>query len=219
MSARIESIYSLFALVLIAGLLPAQPGYAEPMDTIKTFIADKAIDKSNKHWRVKLPKFPPVKFADDASYFWELKTTKGKVKIKFLPKVAPNHVANFMYLTELGFFDGLTFHRVIKGFMAQGGDPMGNGRGGPGYKFAGEFDRGTLHDKPGILSMANAGPGTDGSQFFLTFLPTPHLDGRHTVFGEVVEGLETVKALEAAGSRSGAPSEPLSIETAKITTE
>ena len=219
MSARIKSIYGLFTLVLIAGLLPAQPGYAEPMDTIKTYIADKAIDKSNKQWRVKLPKFPTVKFADDASYFWELKTTKGKVKIKFLPKVAPNHVANFMYLTELGFFDGLTFHRVIKGFMAQGGDPKGNGSGNPGYEFAGEFDRGTLHDKPGILSMANAGPGTDGSQFFLTFLPTSHLDGKHTVFGEVVEGMETVKALEAAGSRSGAPSEPLSIETAKITTE
>jgi peptidyl-prolyl cis-trans isomerase B (cyclophilin B) len=219
MNIQIKSIYSLFTLIMIAGFLPAQQGYAEPMETIKSFITDKGIDKSDKNWRVKLPKFPTVEFADDKTYFWDLKTNKGKIRIKFLHKVAPNHVANYLYLTELGFFDGLSFHRVISGFMAQGGDPLGNGRGGPGYKFSGEYDRNTLHDKPGILSMANAGPGTDGSQFFITFLPTPHLDGKHTVFGEVVEGLDTVKVLEAAGSRSGAPSEPLSIETAKITVE
>ncbi|MFT5121759.1 MAG: peptidyl-prolyl cis-trans isomerase B (cyclophilin B) [Kiritimatiellia bacterium] len=219
MNIQIKSIYSLFTLIMIAGFLPAQQGYAEPMETIKSFITDKGIDKSDKNWRVKLPKFPTVEFADDKTYFWDLKTNKGKIRIKFLHKVAPNHVANYLYLTELGFFDGLSFHRVISGFMAQGGDPLGNGRGGPGYKFSGEYDRNTLHDKPGILSMANAGPGTDGSQFFITFLPTPHLDGKHTVFGEVVEGLDTVKVLEAAGSRNGAPSEPLSIETAKITVE
>ena len=100
--------------------------------------------------------------------------------------------------------------------MAQGGDPLGNGTGGPGYKYDGEFDSSVKHDGPGKLSMANSGPGTDGSQFFLTFVATPHLDGRHTIFGEVTEGNETLKELEKRGSRGGGTSEPLSIETATI---
>ena len=109
------------------------------------------------------------------------------------------HVSSGIYLARLGYYDGLTFHRVIPRFMAQGGCPIGSGSGGPGYQFEGEFDAKVKHDKPGILSMANAGPGTDGSQFFLTFLPTPHLDGRHTVWGEVVDGKDTLKALEGKG--------------------
>ncbi len=129
------------------------------------------------------------------------------------------HVSSTIYLTRLGFYDGLPFHRVITGFMAQGGDPLGRGTGGPGYKYDGEFDSKVRHDKPGILSMANAGPGTDGSQFFITFVKTPHLDDRHTIFGEVVEGMGTVKELEKRGSGSGRPSEPLKIESAKITLE
>jgi cyclophilin family peptidyl-prolyl cis-trans isomerase len=100
--------------------------------------------------------------------------------------------------------------------MAQGGDPAGNGTGGPGYKYDGEFSDSAKHDKPGILSMANAGPGTDGSQFFLTFVPTPHLNGKHTVFGEVTDGQDVLKKLEAAGSQSGRTSEPLSITKATI---
>ncbi len=93
--------------------------------------------------------------------------------------------------------------------MAQGGCPLGSGTGGPGYKYAGEFEASIRHDRPGLLSMANAGPGTDGSQFFITFVPTPHLDGKHTIFGEVTEGMDTLKALEQRGSRSGTPTEPL----------
>jgi cyclophilin family peptidyl-prolyl cis-trans isomerase len=107
---------------------------------------------------------------------------------------------------------------VITNFMAQGGDPVGNGTGGPGYQYDGEFSAsaGAKHNRPGILSMANAGPGTDGSQFFLTFKETPWLDGKHTVFGEVVEGMDAVKKLEAAGSQSGKTSEPLKIEKATV---
>jgi cyclophilin family peptidyl-prolyl cis-trans isomerase len=100
--------------------------------------------------------------------------------------------------------------------MAQGGDPTGTGRSGPGYQYEGEFSNSVRHDKPGLLSMANSGPGTDGSQFFLTFVPTPHLDDKHTIFGEVVEGMDTVKALEESGSRNGRPSKSLLIEKATI---
>ena len=138
------------------------------------------------------------------------------MSVRLRPDVAPRHVASTIYLTRLGFYDGLGFHRVITEFMAQGGCPLGSGTGGPGYEYAGEFDPGLRHDRPGLLSMANRGPGTDGSQFFLTFVPTPWLDDKHTVFGEVVEGMDTLEALEACGSESGRTREPLSITRATI---
>src|SRR5438093_13636501 len=109
----------------------------------------------------------------------------GDVVIRLRPDLAPGHVQRIKELVDEGFYDGVVFHRVIQGFMAQGGDPTGTGSGGPGYKYDGEFaPDGPKHDKAGILSMAHAGPGTDGSQFFITFGPTPHLNNVHTVFGE-----------------------------------
>ena len=186
---------------------------------IDAFIAEKNIDKSASGWKTQLPEPPKVDFDSGKTYYWNLDTNVGSIKIKLMPDVAPMHVSSTIYLTRLGFYDGVPFHRVITGFMAQGGDPLGRGTGGPGYKYDGEFDAKVRHDKPGILSMANAGPGTDGSQFFITFVKTPHLDGRHTIFGEVVEGMGTVKELEKRGSRSGRPSESLKIESAKITVE
>ena len=189
------------------------------IEAIDAFIAKQDIDKSKGSWKTRLPRPPKVAFDAHKTYYWMLDTNVGTIKIKLRPDVAPMHVSSTIYLTRLGFYDGLAFHRVITGFMAQGGDPLGNGRGGPGYKYAGEFDKSVRHDKPGILSMANAGPGTDGSQFFLTFVPTPHLDGKHTIFGEVTEGMGTVKALEERGSRRGTPTEPLRIETATIVVE
>ncbi len=116
-----------------------------------------------------------------------LHTTKGDIRLKLFPDKAPLTVLNFVNLTKRGFYNGLTFHRVIPNFMIQGGDPAGNGTGGPGYKFKDEFSADLKHSKPGILSMANAGPGTNGSQFFITHVPTPWLDGKHTIFGEVVD--------------------------------
>jgi cyclophilin family peptidyl-prolyl cis-trans isomerase len=188
---------------------------------IDAFIAEQDIDTSAQGWKTSLPKPPQAEFTGDEKIFWNLDTNVGPIRIELMPSVAPMHVTSTVYLTKLGFYDGVVFHRVIDGFMAQGGDPLGRGTGGPGYQYDGEFDPSVRHDKPGLLSMANAGPGTDGSQFFITFVPTPHLDGKHTIFGEVVgdESMETVRALEARGSRSGRTKEPLMIETATITTE
>jgi cyclophilin family peptidyl-prolyl cis-trans isomerase len=186
---------------------------------IDAFIASESIDKGATNWKTNLNKPPQVEFSSDKTYYWTLKTNVGEIKVELLPKVAPMHVSSTIYLTRLGFYDDVIFHRVIIGFMAQGGDPLGQGMGGPGYKYAGEFSNSVKHDKPGVLSMANAGPGTDGSQFFLTFVPTPHLDGKHTIFGEVVEGMETVRELEKRGSRGGRTSERLVIEKAEIVVE
>jgi peptidyl-prolyl cis-trans isomerase B (cyclophilin B) len=189
------------------------------MQQIRAYIQDKAIETGSANWRTRLPEFPDVDFAGDEAYTWRLKTNKGEIDVTLLADAAPRHVANFLYLTELGFFDGLTFHRVIPGFMAQGGCPLGTGTGSPGYGFDGEFGSGLKHDAPGMLSMANAGPGTDGSQFFLTFVPTPWLDGKHTIFGRVTKGQDTLKALEACGSSPmGRTTEKLVIESASIVT-
>ena len=116
----------------------------------------------------------------------EMDTSKGVIKLELFDEQAPITVANFVNLANKGFYDGLTFHRVIPEFMIQGGCPLGTGTGGPGYQFEDEFDSGLRHDVPGKLSMANSGPGTNGSQFFITHVPTPWLDGAHTIFGSVV---------------------------------
>lgn len=115
-----------------------------------------------------------------------MKTNKGDIHLRLHDEKTPITVANFVNLAKRGYYDGKTFHRVIPDFMIQGGCPEGSGRGGPGYKFGDEFDASLKHDKPGVLSMANAGPGTNGSQFFITHGPTPWLDGKHSVFGEVI---------------------------------
>ena len=186
---------------------------------IDAFIAKQNVDKSQAGWKERVKRPPTVSFSLDKAYFWNLETNKGKIKIKLMPKIAPNHVGSTIYLTRMGFYDDIKFHRVITGFMAQGGDPTGTGRGGPGYRYAGEFDSNVRHDKPGILSMANAGPETDGSQFFITFTRTPCLNDKHTIFGEVVQGMTTVKRLEQAGSRQGKPTKKLVIERATISVQ
>jgi peptidyl-prolyl cis-trans isomerase B (cyclophilin B) len=179
-------------------------------------IAKAKVDKSKSDWKSHVPKPDKVAFDDKKTYVWVLDTTKGPIEVKLRPDVAPMHVTSTIYLTRLGFYDGVVFHRVIPGFMAQGGDPTGTGMGGPGYNYAGEFSPNAKHDKPGILSMANAGPNTDGSQFFLTFVATDYLNGKHTVFGEVTKGMDSLKGLEAAGSESGRTKEKLEIKKATI---
>ena len=125
----------------------------------------------------------------------KMQTSQGSLDIELDDERAPESVRNFLAYAQKGHYDGTVFHRVIKGFMAQGGDPTGSGAGGPGYKFEDEIHAALRHDEPGILSMANAGPGTNGSQFFITYVATPHLDGKHTVFGRVIEGMDVVEAI------------------------
>lgn len=138
---------------------------------------------------------PEMIISPDSDYYATFRTEKGPIRIRFFAREAPETVNNFVFLAREGYFDGTTFHRVIRDFMVQGGDPTGTGSGGPGYRIRDEFHEDLKHDKPGTLSMANAGPGTGGSQFFITHTATPWLDGRHAVFGEVVEGMENVYAI------------------------
>ena len=176
--------------------------------------AGKITDKDG--WRSRLPKPPKVSFDDKHDYYWVMETNKGTIKIKLMPGVAPMHVSSTIYLARLGFYDELSFHRVISDFMAQGGCPLGTGTGGPGYKYDGEFDKSVKHDKPYLLSMANAGPGTDGSQFFITFVKTPWLDGNHSIFGQAVEGTDVIDTLNKLGTQSGRPKEALSMKKTYI---
>jgi cyclophilin family peptidyl-prolyl cis-trans isomerase len=147
----------------------------------------------NKQWS----KAPDLEIDPKKNYTATIKTDKGDIVIDLFASKTPNTVNNFVFLARQGFYDGTIFHRVIANFMVQGGDPTGTGMGGPGYKFKDEFDPSLKHNKPGILSMANAGPGTNGSQFFITHVPTPWLDGKHSVFGEVREGMDVVNAIPA----------------------
>ena len=160
----------------------------------------------------------PPEFVIDRNtvYRVTIGTDRGRIVMDLDPRLAPNAVNNFVALARDGYYDGLTFHRVVPEFVIQGGCPEGSGRGGPGYRFDGEFASGMKHDRPGLLSMANAGPGTDGSQFFLTFVPTPWLDGKHTIFGQVEGGEDVLRALESCGSSSGRPSEKLVMEKVTI---
>jgi cyclophilin family peptidyl-prolyl cis-trans isomerase len=146
---------------------------------------------------------PPMTIDPSHKYVATMKTDKGDVKIELFSKDAPETVNNFVFLAREGFYDGVTFHRVIPGFMAQGGDPTGSGRGGPGYQFKDEFSAQT--HQAGSVSMANAGPNTNGSQFFICYEPQPHLNGRHTVFGKVIEGMDVVRSFSERDPMRGGP--------------
>ena len=146
---------------------------------------------SNKQWSSA----PEMVIDPTKKYTATMSTEKGDMVIELFADKTPKTVNNFVFLSREGFYDGVIFHRVIADFMAQGGDPTGTGTGGPGYKFADEFHPNLKHDKPGILSMANAGPGTNGSQFFITHVPTPWLDNRHSIFGQIAEGMDVLMSI------------------------
>jgi peptidyl-prolyl cis-trans isomerase B (cyclophilin B) len=144
-----------------------------------------------KQWKT----VPQMEIDPKKKYTITMTTDRGVITISLAPEHAPITVNNFVFLTRQGFYDGVLFHRVIANFMIQGGDPTGTGMGGPGYKFEDETRNNPLKHDAGVLSMANAGPGTNGSQFFITHSPQPHLNGRHTVFGKVINGMDVVNAI------------------------
>jgi peptidyl-prolyl cis-trans isomerase B (cyclophilin B) len=166
--------FSFNSLLLVSALLAACPGL-----------------------RAEEPKEKPEQPQTVSDIRIILKTSKGDIKGTLFASKVPLTCANFLNLATRGYYDGITFHRVIPDFMIQGGDPTGTGRGGPGYKFEDEIDRSLKHDAPGMFSMANAGPSTNGSQFFVTHVPTPWLDGKHAIFGKVTEGQDIVNAIQA----------------------
>ena len=146
---------------------------------------------SDKQW----PAAPAMTIDPKKRYTVKIETVRGTIELELAPQYAPKTVNNFVFLAREGFYDGVRFHRVISDFMIQGGDPTGTGRGGPGYKFGDEFADNPLKHETGVISMANAGPGTNGSQFFITHAPQPHLNGKHTVFGKVIKGQDVVDAV------------------------
>jgi peptidyl-prolyl cis-trans isomerase A (cyclophilin A) len=147
-------------------------------------------------------------------------TNKGVFVAQMFEEKAPQTTKNFIELTEKGFYNGIIFHRVIDGFMIQGGDPTGTGRGGPGYRIKDEFGEGLVHDSEGILSMANAGPNTGGSQFFITLAPTPWLNGHHAVFGKIIKGMDVVREIGAVATNfQDRPLDPVVMEKVEVLTE
>lgn len=202
-SSHDASMKNLLLLVVLFSVCSLAP--ADALSELQAFITENkasgTIDLEEKNWRTRLPAFPKVDFAEGERYEWVLETSEGTLVALLEESAAPDHVRNILYLSSLGFYDGLTFHRIIPGFMAQGGCPLGSGTGGPGYSVRLEVDPNLKHDQPGILSMARSqNPNSAGSQFFLTFKETPFLDGGYTVFGKVTAGLEVLKDLEAAGN-------------------
>jgi peptidyl-prolyl cis-trans isomerase B (cyclophilin B) len=147
---------------------------------------------TEQQWKVP----PEMQIDASRNYAVSIATNRGTIELELYPQHAPQTVNNFVFLAKQGFYDGVSFHRVIADFMIQGGDPTGSGRGGPGYRFADELVGNPLKHERCVISMANAGPNTNGSQFFITHVATPHLDGRHTVFGKVTTGQDVVDAIE-----------------------
>jgi peptidyl-prolyl cis-trans isomerase B (cyclophilin B) len=145
-----------------------------------------------KHW----DSAPELQIETDKTYQCSVETSRGTIELELHARHAPKTVNNFAFLAGEGFYDGVTFHRVIPNFMIQGGDPTGTGSGGPGYRFEDECDGNPLTHETGVISMANSGPGTNGSQFFITHAPQPHLNGKHTVFGKVTSGQDIVDAVQ-----------------------
>jgi len=175
-----------------APTLPVQSGTATASQPVKQFV-DVGGSRIAQYSNV-----PPVMIDTSAQYTAVIRTKMGNMAIELFASQAPVTVNNFIFLANDGFYDGVIFHRVIPSFMIQGGDPLGRGTGGPGYKFQDEFVASLTFDQPGKLAMANSGPATNGSQFFVTTVPTPHLNGKHTIFGQITEGQDVANAISMA---------------------
>jgi peptidyl-prolyl cis-trans isomerase B (cyclophilin B) len=161
---------------------------------------------------------PKMQIDPEKEYTAVMKTSCGTIELRLFADQTPVTVNSFVFLAEEGYFDGLTFHRIIPDFVIQGGDPEGTGSGGPGYRFEDEIVRSLRFDRPGLLAMANSGPDTNGSQFFITTGEPKHLNGKHTIFGEVTDGMKAVKEIEKRGTSAGSPTETVYIEKVTIKT-
>ncbi|MFT7619659.1 MAG: peptidyl-prolyl cis-trans isomerase B (cyclophilin B) [Planctomycetota bacterium] len=226
-------LMKIFAPILLAALLVScgsktteKPKELGPQSNLKGvaavdhFIAyvsqNGFLDKTDTNWKIKATRPDIVEFDPSKKIYWMLETSKGLIKIELLPEVAPMHVTSTIYLTRIGFYDNLTFHRILPGFVMQGGCPLGTGKGGPGYQMRGEMTPKAKHDARGTLSAANSGPNSDGSQFFITYRATPGLDGKHTVYGRVIEGEHAMIKVERQGSPEGNVKRPIFITKATI---
>ena len=176
---------------LFANLLQEIPNTFEPWSG-KGTLASVAPPARNNAYLAP----PPMTITDEVDYVATITTNDGEMTFQLLPEIAPLAVNNFVNLTTDGSYEGLIFHRVLENFMAQGGDPTGIGTGNPGYRFKDEVDEGTMFDQRGILAMANSGPDTNGSQFFITFTSTPHLDGNYTIFGTLITGDDVLASID-----------------------
>ena len=205
----IQTIGGIVLVLIVAGIiwLVWSGGQSTPAATPKQAVNVQSYDAA-----------PPMTIDVNKQYFATFKLAKGgEFVVQLFADKAPVTVNNFVFLSQQGYYNGTTFHRVLDGFMAQGGDPTGSGMGGPGYEFEDEFSPDLTFDRPGLLAMANAGPNTNGSQFFITLGPTPHLDNRHAIFGEVVEGLDVVKKIGAVPTgRQDRPVTPVVVNQVRI---
>ncbi len=188
-----RNIKLLVKLAVIASALLILTACGSAPQAAPTSAAPPTEDVAARNGKYSAP--PAMTLNPEKIYYATFKTEQGDIKVQLFADRTPQTVNNFVFLARDGFYDNTTFHRVLDGFMAQAGDPTGTGGGGPGYTFADEFGEGLVFDRPGLLAMANAGPNTNGSQFFLTFAPAPHLNGRHTIFGEVTEGQDVLNKL------------------------
>lgn len=205
-------VLAVFA-VFIGYLLFAPPAQSTRPDPVRFQQSESQLAAARERKTYKAP--PPMTINPETKYFATIETSRGRMVLELFPKEAPKTVNNFVFLAREGFYDETTFHRVIPRFMIQGGDPTASGRGDPGYKFEDEVGADKPKHKAGSLSMANAGPNTNGSQFFVTHVETPHLDGKHTVFGQLIEGEDVRDAIRqgdristitiSEGSPQGAP--------------
>jgi len=197
--AGVAGVVILLVVVLVSVLKPGKTSAPEttavPTAAAQSSAANPNMPTDPSSRNGMYSAAPEMTIDPAKKYIATIETAKGNIVAELYADKVPNTVNNFVFLAREGFYDNTTFHRVIEDFMAQAGDPTGTGMGGPGYKFADEFDASLTHDGPSVLSMANAGANTNGSQFFITFAATPHLDGRHAVFGKVIEGLDVLLSI------------------------
>jgi peptidyl-prolyl cis-trans isomerase B (cyclophilin B) len=196
---------------------PQRPGdRSSPSPTTETIACGGEVPAAAGKEKDMYAKPPEMQIDPKKDYTAVMKTSCGTIELELHAEQTPKTVNSFVFLAREGFFDGLTFHRIIPDFVIQGGDPEGTGSGGPGYRFEDEIVRSLRFDRPGLLAMANSGPDTNGSQFFITTGEPKHLNGKHTIFGRVTEGMDVVREIEGFGTSAGTPTQTVYIERVTI---